>query len=112
MNILKHILVIGALLGILLPCSHAVMHHEHEHGSTMELCEVSAIPCQCHSCDHEPCSIQTEIQLKTAPDTQSVEQPANPKVLFIVPEPLLIKSKNTPAVAGVLASILTIQLLI
>jgi hypothetical protein len=112
MNILKHILVVVALLVTTLPCSHAVMHHEHEHGSAMDLCEVSAIPCQCHSCDHEPCSVQTEIQLKPAPDTQTTEQPWNPTVLFIVPEPRLAKSKNSPPVAGVLASILTIQLLI
>ena len=110
MNLLKHILVVGALLVTMLPYSHAIMHHEH--GSAMELCEVSALPCQCHSCDHEPCSDQAEIQLKTAPGTQSIEQSSNPTVLFIVPEPLLTKSKNSPPVVGVLASIQTIQLLI
>jgi hypothetical protein len=112
MNILKHILVVGALLVTMLPCSHAVAHHEHEHGSAMELCEVSASPCECHSCDHEPCSDQCEIEFNPAPGSLVIEQPPSPTVLFILPEPRPAKNEIPPPISGFLAAIQTVQLLI
>jgi hypothetical protein len=112
MKILKHILVVIALLATLLPCSHAVGHHEHDHGSAAEICSVSAMPCECHSCDSEPCSDTCEIQFDTFPGTLIVYTPSNPAVLFILPEPRFDKRTAIPSDRGILAVLETIQLLI
>ncbi|MEN8254526.1 MAG: hypothetical protein ABFR33_03555 [Verrucomicrobiota bacterium] len=111
MKLLKPILVI-ALLAMLLPCSHAAMHHDHEHDAAMELCALDTSPCECHSCEHQPCSDNVEIQLDRTPDSNTVEQPFSPDVLFTVPEPKPALRQTLPPVSGILASLQTVQLLI
>ena len=112
MNLLKHIFVVSALLATMLPCNHSPAHHEHDHGSAVELCAVSTTSCECHSCEKEPCSAKPEVKFNPAPGTQIIESPSNPAVLFILPEPQLAMSKIIPPVSGVLAAIQTVQLLI
>jgi hypothetical protein len=112
MKILKHILVVIALLATLLPCSHAFTHHEHDHGSAAEICAVSTTPCECHSCDSEPCSDTGEIQFDTFPGTLIVDTPSNPAVLFIFSEPRFDKRTALLPDRAILAVLETIQLLI
>jgi len=111
MKPLKHILVI-ALLVAMLPCSHAAMYHEHEHDVAMELCAIAEEPCECRSCEHQPCADKIEIQFDRAPDSNTIEQPFSPDVLFTLPESKPALRQTLPPVSGTLATLQTVQLLI
>ncbi|RKX46520.1 MAG: hypothetical protein DRP64_03065 [Verrucomicrobia bacterium] len=106
----KHILVVVALLAAMLPCGHAAVHHGHGHDAGQ--CALAAEPCECHSCDHQPCSYDIEIQLDLTPVSETIVQSVIPNVLFILPEIHPALNKTIPPVSGVLASLQTVQLLI
>jgi hypothetical protein len=114
MKLLKHILMVVALLATLLPCSHAAIHHGHghDHGTAMELCALGASPCACHSCDHQPCSDRLEIQRRPAPVSDTIEPPAALVLFLSFPETKPAIKKTTPPVSGILAALQTVQLLI
>jgi len=113
MKLLKHILVI-ALLAAILPCSHAAMHHDHdhEHDVAMELCAIATEPCECHSCEHQPCADKLEIQLDHTSDTTTIKPPASPAVLFVLLETKPVLRQTLPPISGILAILRTVQLLI
>ena len=109
---LKHILLATALLAALLPGAHALEHHGHEHDSALELCALDALPCECHSCDHQPCSADVEIQLDRTVASVSLEVPLPAAIRLSLPEYKPTLRNTTPRVSGILASIQTVQLLI
>ncbi len=112
MTLLKHILVVVALLVAMLPCGHAE-HHDHGQDVAMELCAVAAAPCECHSCNHQPCPDSVEIQLdRYAPDSNTIEPPSTPALLFVLPETKSVLKQTPPPDPGILAVIQTVQLLI
>ena len=112
MRLLNHILVVVALLAAMLPCSHAE-HHDHGHDAAMELCTLAAEPCECHSCNHPQCPDSVEIQLDhNTPDSNTIEQPPAPVLLFILAETKSVLREIPPPVPGILAVIQTVQLLI
>lgn len=113
MKLLKHILVVIALLAMVLPCVHAAAHLSHHHHEGVELCEIAAEPCcACHSREQQPCTDNVEIQLDRTPDVAAIDHPAIPALLYILPEdkPALKKANHPPS--GVLATLKTVQLLI
>lgn len=107
MNLLRHILVVVALLAAVLPCSHAAEHHD-----AIELCTFAAEPCECHSCNHQPCPDSVEIEFDRAPDSNTIVPPSTPALLFVLPETKPTLKQPLPPVSGILAVIQTIQLLI
>jgi len=112
MSFFKHILVVVALLAAMLPCGHAAEHHDHGHDSAPELCALAAEPCECHSCNHQPCPDSVEIQLDRTPDSNTIEPPSSPALLFILPETKSVLKQTPPPDPGILAVIQTVQLLI
>ncbi len=112
MNMLKHILVVVALLATMLPCVHAAVHHDHHHDADKGLCEVAADPCSCHSCEHQPCADKNKIQGNRTLDTTTIEQPPISAILFVLPETNSALRPARPPSPGILASIRTVQLLI
>ena len=112
MKLLKHILVVVALLVIVLPCVHAA-HYGHHHDEGVELCEIAAEPCcACHSHEQPPCTDNVEIRLDRTPDATTIEQPSAPPLLYLLPKdkPALKKAVLPPP--GILAALQTVQLLI
>ncbi len=113
MKLLKHILVVVALLAMVLPCVHAAAHLSHHHHEDIELCEIVAEPCcACHSREQQPCADTVEIQLDRTPDVAAIDPPSIAALLYILPEdkPALKKAILPPP--GVLATLQTVQLLI
>ena len=110
--ILKRIIVVIALLAVISPCCHAAAHHGHDHDAAVDLCALDAMPCECHSCDQQPCSDNIEIQTGQVPVSKTIEHPSIPDVNFIFPEPKLDSGEPILPVSGVLVSLQTIQLLI
>jgi len=108
----KHILVVVALLAAMLPCGHAGVHHDHGHDADAGQCALAAEPCECHSCDHQPCSDDIEIQLDLTPVSETIVQPVISDVLYVLPEIHPALNKTIPPVSGILAALQTIQLLI
>jgi len=112
MGLLKHILVVVALLAATLPCSHATEHHDHGHNPALELCAVDASPCECHSCDHQPCSTDIEIQLDRTSVSDSLEVLRHAAIRLPLPQYKPAFRNTSIPVSGILASIQTVQLLI
>ena len=113
MKRLKHIFVVVALLAAMLPCSHAAEHHDHGHdAAATELCAFAAEPCECHSCNHQPCPDRTEIQFNHTPDSTTIQPPSAPALLFVLPEANPAPRQTLPPVPGILADLQTVQLLI
>lgn len=112
MKLWKHVLIALALLVGLVPCGHAFLHHDHDHLAAMEVCALSSIPCECHSCDHKACTPKTGEQRILPPVPATVEPPSSPAVLFVLPETAPAIRPSTPPVSGVLAILQTVQLLI
>lgn len=106
----KHILLMVALLAAMLPCIHAVEHHDHD--TIVELCALDASPCECHSCEHQPCSADIEIQLGRTSTTDTIAIANTPAIAFPLPEYKPALRQTSPPVTGILAVIQTIQLLI
>ncbi len=112
MKPLKHILVVVALLAAMLPCGHAE-HHDHGQDVAMELCALAAEPCECHSCNHQPCPDSVEIQLDhNTPDLNPIEHPPALMLLFVLPETKPVLKESPPLAPGMLAALQTVQLLI
>ena len=78
----------------------------------MELCAVSAMPCECHSCNHQPCPDSVELQLDRTLDSNLIEYPSTPALLFVLPETKSVLKQTLPPVPGTLAALQTVQLLI
>jgi len=101
-----------AVLAVLLPCAHALEHHDHGHDSALELCALDALPCECHSCDHPSCSSNIEVQLDPSSGSYSLEILRHVAPQFPLPEYNPVPRKIPSPVAGILASLQTVQLLI
>ena len=112
MKRLKHILIGIALLAATLPCAHAMEHHDHSHDSALELCALDAHPCECHSCDHLPCSADIKIQLDRTSISTSLEIFPRTALRLPLPEYKPVLKNSPPPVIGILAAIQTVQLLI
>lgn len=113
MKLLKHILVVVALLAMVLPCVHAAAHFSHHHHEDVELCEIATGPCcACHSREQHPCTDNVEIELNRAPNVATIEQASSPTLLYILPKETPVLKKAILPVPGVLASLKTVQLLI
>ena len=101
-----------ALLVTLLPCTHAFGCHDDGHDSAEEHCALDALPCECHSCDHQHCSSDLEIQV--VPSSVSGSLPVFHHAVIRLP---MAKYKSafrnhSLPVSGILAVIQTVQLLI
>ena len=64
MKLLKHILLVIALMTAMAPCVHA---DHHVHCSDEQTQEFRNTSCECHSCDHQQTSEHTDIDLSTTP---------------------------------------------
>ena len=113
MNGLKHILIAVALLLAVAPCMHAEDHGKHLHDSEARTEICAAHPCSCHACDPAPgCTDVLDIQLQ-------LDFTATPSALSVSTFHLFTLAQRKPfithiplSVAGVLASLQTVQLLI
>jgi hypothetical protein len=112
MKFLKHSLVMVVLLAAIMPCSHAAGHHDHDHDAIMELCAFSTDPCECHSCDHQPCSDDAKIQNDRTLVSKTIELSTTPALRFPMPKYQPTIRQTLSPVSGILASIQTVQLLI
>ena len=110
MKFLKHILLVIALLATMVPCGHAIGHHDHDHGN--ERYGISAAPCECHSCEHTPCADDADIQADRTSGVNTIVPPSVPVLLFVLPETKPALKKFPPPVPGVLATLKTVRLLI
>ncbi|VGO21537.1 hypothetical protein [Pontiella sulfatireligans] len=112
MKLLKHILVVVALLFAAMPCVHARGHAEHAHDAATgaELC--ASHTCSCHSCDAAPCADAPEMPLQLTVASASASMPSSPIQLFIFTELKPVVRQIPPSVSGFLASLQTVQLLI
>ena len=112
MNGLKHILIMGALLFAAVPCFHAHELERHDHGGTADADICAAHACSCHACDEIPCAEDLEMPLELTIGSVAVATPP-PSILFIVFSAQKHSVRHaSPSVAGVLASMQTVQLLI
>ncbi|MDF7798647.1 hypothetical protein P4C99_04185 [Pontiellaceae bacterium B1224] len=113
MKILKNILLVIALLLVAMPCTHAADHH---HGSPYsdQTDQFSAVhTCECHTCDAdtvctEPLEAEQELTLSSA----VALQPPRVSPLFVLNQYRPAFRQVAPPVAGTLARLTTIQLLI
>ena len=113
MKLLKHILIVVALLAMVMPCVHASAHYSHQHHEDVELCEIATGPCcACHSREQQPCTDNVEIQLDRTPDATTIDHPSVPTLLYILPKENPVLKKSFLPVPGVLATLQTVQLLI
>lgn len=109
---LKHILVIVALLTAMMPCCHALGHDAPVRDAGADSSLVASHTCACHSCDevahHDHIDMPQEL---TAPSA-AFELPVTGLQLFILSETKPLKRLVPPPVAGMLAALQTVQLLI
>jgi hypothetical protein len=112
MNGLKHILIMVALLIAAMPCCHAHEFELHDHGDTAdaEICATHA--CSCHACDEIPCAEDLEMPQELTIASVAVATPPLSILLIVFSEQKPAVRQAPPPVAGVLASIQTVQLLI
>ncbi|MBT8046147.1 MAG: hypothetical protein KJN67_03170 [Pontiella sp.] len=113
MKMLKHMLVVVALLLTTAPCLHADGHakHGHDPDARTEICASHA--CSCHACDSSAaCTDDYDLQLQQSSTTA-------PAALFTTCTHLFTLTETKPLVThlllpadGVLASLQTVQLLI
>ena len=112
MKLLKHILVVVALMVAAIPCCHAAAHdvHGHEHDAESQICAVHH--CTCHSCDEIPCSDEFEIPKELTVAAASVAIPPSSFLLFVFTDTKPAARQDPPSISGILAAIQTVQLLI
>ncbi|MCF7849958.1 MAG: hypothetical protein K9M45_13985 [Kiritimatiellales bacterium] len=113
MKLLKHILVVVALLAATMPCCYAGhTGHDHEHAAGVELCALPTHTCHCHSCDQVPCKDNAQLPQEQAAPYETIEVPAvsAQAVIFLEHKPAIRQFPHP--VSGVLASLQTVQLLI
>lgn len=112
MNRLKHILIMVALLIAAMPCCHAheLERHDHDGTADAEICAAEA--CSCHACDEIPCAEDLEMPQELSIASVAVAAPPPSILLIVFSEQKPVVRQAPPAVAGVLASIQTVQLLI
>ncbi len=107
---LKHILVVVALLATMVPCGHADMHHDHDHHD--DGVAIAGEPCSCHSCEHCPGTDKFEIQTDRVSNPIVTEHLSIPDPLFSLPTTSTVLRKPLPPSVGILAALQTVQLLI
>ena len=108
----KHILIMGALLIAAMPCFHAHELERHDHGGTADADICAAHACSCHACDEIPCAEDLEMPQELTIVSVAVATPPS-SILFIAFSAQKHSVRHaSPSVAGVLASIQTVQLLI
>ena len=113
MNGLKHILIAVAMLLAVAPCIHAEDHGEHLHdsGAPSEIC--ASHTCSCHACDSAPgCTDVLDIQLQLDSSATPAALSVSTVHLFTLAERKPFITHTPLSVAGVLASLQTVQLLI
>lgn len=112
MKLLKHILIVVALMVAATPCCHAADHVQHDHGGDVaaEICASHA--CACHSCAETSCTEELEMPQDLAASTTPAVAPSSVVQLHIFTEPKPVSRRIPQLVAGILASIQTVQLLI
>jgi hypothetical protein len=111
MNGLKHILIACAVLLAAMPCCHSHQFELSDHGDTAETELCAAHTCSCHACDEIPCAEELEMPQELTLASAVVAAPP-PAILLIVFSELKHAVRQVPpGVAGVLASIQTVQLL-
>jgi hypothetical protein len=111
MRLLKHILIVFALMMASLPCIHAQIHEEH--AETSETSLTRAACCACHSGPETPChaSVKTPQQRVSAAVIALV--PSTCFTGFVPPaEPQPVLRQVPPQGSGMLASLQTVRLLI
>lgn len=110
MKLLKHMLVVVALLVAAMPCCHADGHELHGHAAEAGFCASHA--CSCHSCDETPCGDKPDMPQELTVVSASVAIPSASVRLFTFIESRPAIRQAPPAVNGVLATLQTVQLLI
>ncbi len=108
MKLLKHILIIVALLLAGLPCTHAHTHDEQV--AAAESILASSPCCDCHSGAEAPC--QENLEVPQLPVQASVVAllPASCFEWFVVNEIRPALRPLPPTLSGILASLQTVQL--
>ena len=114
MKLLKHSLIVVALMLAMAPCGHAVEHglHDHGHDAGMEICTASASACDCHSCDRTACTEKIPVPQQRSVVISVIEFSPSFVTLFTFSENKPFFRHSPPASVGVLASLQTVQLLI
>lgn len=112
MNGFKHILIMGALLIAAIPCFHAHELERHDHGGTAEAEICAASACSCHACDEIPCTEDLEMPQELTIASAVVAVPPPSILLFVFSEQQPAVRQAPLLVAGVLASLENVQLLI
>jgi len=112
MTLMKHILVVTALLVISMPCCHAASHVDHGHDAevTTELCAPHT--CGCHSCDDVACAEKLEMPQNRSVSASAVLFPVSFSKWIVFNEPRVVAIQPSLAIPAGLASIRTIRLLI
>ena len=111
----KNILVVIALLAVMLLCSHAVEQHDDcDYGFAEELWDCVGTYCNCYTSNHLPCANKQQVQFKCPTAPKKVHAATDVLVgdRFYLSEHKQATKPHHPLVSGVLASILTVQLLI
>jgi hypothetical protein len=108
----KHILIMGALLIAAMPCFHAHELEWHDHDGTAEAELCAAHACSCHACDEIPCAEDLEMPQERTIVSVAVATPPPSILLIVFSEQRHSVRQASPSVAGVLASLQTVQLLI
>lgn len=109
-----HILMGIALLMAILPCAHAFEtnnSHAHHHASSEDGIN-APITCTCHTNHHAPCCEEIDIPQELVPSTTLINAPATSVIFFVFSETKPVLCPPSPAIAGMLSFLQTIQLLI
>lgn len=112
MALLKHILVVVALLAAAMPCCHAIGHAAPARDVGTEASIDVSHACACHSCDEMVCYDNIDMPQELTASFDAFDVPVTFQQLFIISETKPLKRLVPPSVSGVLASIQTVQLLI
>ncbi|MEA2069207.1 MAG: hypothetical protein U9P12_08405 [Verrucomicrobiota bacterium] len=112
MKLLRHILMVIALMAAVMPCCHADAHDLHSHGAQADAGLCASHACACHSCEETPCGDKLDMPQNLTVASASVVIPSSPIRLFIFTEAKPVTRQAPPKVTGILATLQTVQLLI